>query len=42
MNTTRNRSQFSEIISNLFHGATALGFGLVTLAAALHVISGLA
>jgi hypothetical protein len=27
-----------ETVSNLFHGATALAFGLVTLSAALHVV----
>ena len=34
-------TQFGETISNLFHGAVALGFGLLTLAAAVHVAAGL-
>ena len=35
------KNQFGETISNLFHGAVALGFGLLTLAAAAHVMVGL-
>lgn len=38
----RARTQFGEIVSNLFHGAIAIGFGLVTLAAAAHVVLNLA
>ena len=38
----RARSQVGEAASNLFHAAIALAFGLVTLAAALHVALGLA
>ena len=38
----RARSQFGETASNLFHAAVVLGFGLVTLAAVLHVALGLA
>jgi hypothetical protein len=39
---TRSRTQFGETASNLFHAAIALGFGLVTAAAVLHVALGLA
>jgi hypothetical protein len=38
----RAKTQFGETASNLFHAAIALGFGLVTAAAVLHVALGLA
>lgn len=38
---TATKTEFSEIISNLFHGAAALAFGLTTLAAAAHVMAAL-
>ena len=38
---TSTKTEFSEIISNLFHGAAALAFGLTTLAAAAHVMAAL-
>jgi hypothetical protein len=34
---TLKTSQIGETVSNLFHGAVAIAFGLVTLAAAAHV-----
>lgn len=39
---TRATDQADETVSNLFHGAIALGFGLLTLASALHVAMTLA
>lgn len=36
---TSTKTEFSEIVSNLFHGAIALAFGLTTLAAAAHVMA---
>lgn len=40
--TTKSAPQFGETTSNLFHAAVAAMFGLVTLAAALHVALSLA
>jgi len=41
-NTVKSAPQFGETASNLFHAAVAAMFGIVTLAAALHVALSLA